>query len=207
MCAIDNNHAMSIVFSKDCSSCPEDIKNKAYNSKKSETFMTRNKHEMVVRDDGFILHGFTAADTACIGGWLKRKSATFKEETICMNNQIFFHADRLSEYDWPARATNKRHINAICGLGKEKTSGEAVGMLARAKKMNLIDSQTYSVTLVPQELAQPLDRDRGKKFQKDKLMRTSFLTIGGWAAEDLASDIAWFTAENTWNQTLDELRD
>ena len=133
MCALDNNHALSVVFAKDCKSCPEDTRRKGFDSSSSKTYMTRDKHEIVVRDDGFIMHGFTGADKVCMGGWVKRRVNTYAESTVCMNDQVFFHADSLSEYDWPARATDKRHINAICGLGKEKTSNKAMGIMARAK--------------------------------------------------------------------------
>ena len=133
MCALDNNHALTVVFSKGCLSCPEDTKRKGFDKSTSTTYMTRDKHELIVRDDGFVMNGFTGADKLCIGGYVNRKQATFADQTVCMNDQIFFHADRISEYNWPARATNSRHINAICGLGKEKTTGKALGIMARAK--------------------------------------------------------------------------
>jgi hypothetical protein len=73
MCALDNNHALTVVFSKGCLSCPEDTKRKGFDKSTSTSYMTRDKHELIVRDDGFVMNGFTGADKLCIGGYVKRK--------------------------------------------------------------------------------------------------------------------------------------
>ena len=37
-------------------------------------------------------------------------------------------------------------------------------------------------------------------------MNVSYLSLGGWDEDDLASDIVWYSAQHTWNQTLTELK-
>ena len=40
------------------------------------------------------------------------------------------------------------------------------------------------------------------------MLRTSFLTLGGWSEGDYSGDIVWFntTDENGWNQTSGGLK-
>ena len=38
------------------------------------------------------------------------------------------------------------------------------------------------------------------------IMRTSFLTIGGWDQEDYTGNITWFPTGEGWNQTLTEFK-
>ena len=53
------------------------------------------------------------------------------------------------DYNWSAKATDIKYFESICGLGKEKSSSDAQGMIARAVNQDLLKNNTYSVTLVP----------------------------------------------------------
>ena len=124
-----------------------------------------------------------------------------------MANQIFLLAEGQSDWSWGARATDRKHIDAICGLGKEKSSMNAQGWLARAAHSDKIEHVAYSITLVPQKLALPIAMDSTIPSERteEELMQTSFLTLGGYDEKDLAGPVAWFEAKHTWNQTLTEL--
>jgi len=71
-----------------------------------------------------------------------------------------------------------------------------------------IRNNAYSITFVPQKLALPVAREPNipADRSKDMLMRTSFLTIGGWDKEDYTGDITWFPTGDGWNQTLTEFK-
>jgi hypothetical protein len=60
-------------------------------------------------------------------------------------------------------------------------------------------NNTYSIQLVPQKLARKpavSDIETGDEY----VMRTSFLTLGGWDERDYTGEIAWFkTLWNSWN--------
>ena len=94
-----------------------------------------------------------------------------------------------------------KHLDAVCGLGKEKPSMRAQGFLARAVHLDYLKHNIYSITLVPQDLALPvansptLPEDR----TEEELMATSFLTIGGWDWSDYNGNITWFDAKRSWN--------
>ena len=64
-CVLDNNHALSIVFAKDCKTCPN--KGHGYNNATSSTFMARSKKDVLVQDDGLTVAGYMAMDYMCIG--------------------------------------------------------------------------------------------------------------------------------------------
>lgn len=64
-CVFNNNHVLSAVYSKGCSSCPQS--SWTYNRKKSSTFRFQSRKTMVVQDDGFMMSGYPAQDSMCIG--------------------------------------------------------------------------------------------------------------------------------------------
>ena len=142
-----------------------------------------------------------AADNMCIGMYGNQKQYTNPATTLCMKNQIFFLADDQSEWNWGAKATDKKHIDAICGLGREKSSMRAQGWLARATHLNYLKHNIYSITLVPQKLALPVAADPTVPADRteEELMATSFLTIGGWDWKDYSGNITWFEAAASWN--------
>ena len=72
-----------------------------------------------MQDDGFQLSGFFAADSMCIGMFGNKKQYTNPETTVCLSSQTFFLANSESDWNWSGRATDTKHIEAICGLGKE----------------------------------------------------------------------------------------
>jgi len=154
-CAIDNNHALSVVFGKDCDNCVSDRPN-VYDSKNSETYMRQSNKAQVVHDDGFAVSGYMSADSMCFGMFGNREQFENPETTVCMNNQFFLLADSQIDYDWSSKATNDKHIDSICGLGKEKSSMTAKGWLARAAHNGDLKNLVYSLTLVPQSLHEPI---------------------------------------------------
>ena len=163
--------------------------------------MQRYNKEQVARDDGFVVTGYMAADYMCMGMFGNKKMYTNPSTTVCMNNQVFFLAEEQTEWNFGGKASDAKHLDAICGLGKEKASPTALGWLARAKQMNYLDNQIYSVTLVPQKLALPIAADPTVPEQRtdEELMMTSFLTLGGVDEDDYSGKIAWFDAINSWN--------
>ena len=62
--------------------------------------------------------------------------------------------------------------------------------------------------MVPQKLA--IDMAYEPNIPQDRthdmLMKTSFLTLGGWDENDYNSEIKWMDTGDGWNQTLTELR-
>jgi len=42
--------------------------------------------------------------------------------SVCNNNQMFFLVNKELEWNWYAKATDKKHIDALCGLGHEKAT-------------------------------------------------------------------------------------
>ena len=166
--------------------------------------MVKQKSEQIAQDDGFTVKGYMAADYMCMGMHGNKKQFTNPSTSICMKNQVFFMVDEQSDWNWGAKVSNGKHVDAICGLGKEKASMRAKGWLARAKHLNLIHKQVYSVTLVPQILALPVAADQTipEDRTEEELMMTSFLTIGGVDEKDYIGNITWFDAIDSWNQTL-----
>ena len=63
-CVIENNHALSFVFSNDCTNCP---RARGFEPERSGTYLTHHTQTEVVHDDGFAVVGFMAADNMCIG--------------------------------------------------------------------------------------------------------------------------------------------
>ena len=161
---------------------------------------------MLVQDDGFVVNGYMASDSTCIGMFGNSRQFHNTETTLCLENQAFFLVHNQTDWDWSAKATDVNHLDAVCGLGKEKSSMRAKGFLARAAHLDYLKHNIYSITLVPQELALPVANlgtvpaDR----TEEELMATSFLTIGGWDWTDYNGNITWFEARESWNQTLTE---
>ena len=80
------------------------------------------------------------------------------------------------------------------------------GWLARAVHYGLISKNLYSIQLVPQKLSYIWPGSVPVQHYdeyKDRMIRTSFLTLGGWSDEDHTGEIVWFntTDETGWNQT------
>merc|ERR1711862_232515 len=92
-------------------------------------------------------------DSTCWAMYGNRRQSTNPETTICYENQLFFLVHEQMEYDWGAKATDNNHIDAMCGLGHEKASDKAQGLVARAAHEGLIRQNAYSITFVPQKLA------------------------------------------------------
>lgn len=168
--------------------------------------MQKRTKSQIVQDDGFQVEGYLAADDMCLGMFGNKKQYENPETTVCMANQIFLLAEGQSDWNWGARATDGKHIDAVCGLGKEKSSMNAQGWLARAAHSDKIKHVAYSITLVPQKLALPIAMDPTIPSDRteEELMQTSFLTLGGYDEKDLAGPVTWFDAKHTWNQTLTE---
>ena len=156
-CVVDNNHALNLVFAKGCKTCPNG--HLGYNSEKSKTYMSKAQNETVVTDDGFVVEGVMALDDTCYGMYGTVKQRANPETTVCISNQVFFHVSAQDDWDWGARATNKQHIDGVCGLGKEKASSNSQGMIARSVQAGDLKSNAYSIRLVPQTLALPIARD------------------------------------------------
>ena len=148
-----------------------------------------------------------ALDDTCYGMYGTLKQRSNPETTVCINGQIFFHVSAQDDWDWGARATNKFHIDGVCGLGKEKASETSQGMIARAVQAGDLKSNAYSIRLVPQTLALPVARDPNIPSNRtpEQILQTSFLTLGGWDTEDYKGDVAWFSTGDGWNQTLTSL--
>ena len=62
---LENNHALNLVFDKDCKTCPN--KRRGFDRNESESFFTRKQAETEVHDDGFSVFGTFAMDYTCIG--------------------------------------------------------------------------------------------------------------------------------------------
>ena len=86
ICVLDNNHALSAVFSDKCTTCPS----RSFDSSKSSTFRSDETTTHVVQDDGYSLSGRAAQDSMCIGMYGEAKDS---HTTICMPNQNFFLVD------------------------------------------------------------------------------------------------------------------
>ena len=58
--------------------------------------------------------------------------------------------------------------------------------------------------MVPQSLALPVAREPNRPEDRthEMIMRTSFLTVGGWDEEDYVGEISWMNTGDGWNQTL-----
>ena len=110
----------------------------------------------------------------------------------------------MNDFDWSEQVTNKKFLNAICGLGNEKATETSQGMVASAAFAGLIDRNAYSITLVPQKLAGDIAHSPELPDERshDEIMRTSFLTIGGWDEQDYTGDIYWFATGDKWDQVL-----
>lgn len=119
-CVLETNHALSAVFSKDCDTCPH--RGIGYDSSQSSTFYAKDKNETVIKDDGLELEGYMAMDYMCIGMYGNTKQQNDPKSTVCNENQVFFLVDKQDEWSWGARATNKKHIDSVCGLGHERAS-------------------------------------------------------------------------------------
>ena len=111
--------------------------------------MSGQSSHSIVQDDGFVVEGFLASDVACYGMAGNRRQFTNPSTTVCVNNQVFFLVDKQDDWNWGADATDNRRVDAVCGLGYEQPSADAVGWLARAANQNLIKRNAYSITLVP----------------------------------------------------------
>ena len=109
--------------------------------------------------------------------------------------------DKQDEWSWGARATNKKHIDSVCGLGHERASENAQGWIARAAHEKKIAKNAYSITFVPQKLSKPTDHSPSliEDRTHQMILETSFLILGGWDKKDYYGDIAWFSARANWN--------
>jgi len=127
--------------------------------------------------------------------------------TICNHHQVFFYVRNQTEWSWSAQVSDNHHADAVCGLGKEKASPSAQGLIARGVQNGDIKRNAYSITLVPQKLGLPMAKSPLLPGERspEQLLQTSFLTIGGWENSDYNGDIAWFSTGDGWNQTLTEL--
>lgn len=76
--------------------------------------------------------------------------------SVCHENQLFFLVHNQTEWDWGAKATDKKHVDSFCGLGHEMASKDAQGFVARAAYHGQIRRNAYSITFVPQKLALPV---------------------------------------------------
>ena len=64
LCVLGTNHALSVVFSATCRTCP----GARYNSHRSSTFYaTQQKNVTSLSDDGFTVSGYLAMDYMCLG--------------------------------------------------------------------------------------------------------------------------------------------
>ena len=82
-CAVDNNHALSMVFSKMCQSCPN--KGRGYDYYESSTYMHMPQNFSIATDDGFIVRGKMAADDFCYSMAGGRHQRGNKATTICFH--------------------------------------------------------------------------------------------------------------------------
>ena len=70
-CVLENNHALSAVFSIDCESCPH--KGYGYDKSASNSYFSKSKNETIIKDDGLILEGYLSMDYMCIGMYGSKK--------------------------------------------------------------------------------------------------------------------------------------
>ena len=129
VCVVNNNHALSTVFSKYCTNCPH----KVYDKTKSSTFERHYVTSTVVQSDGFTVAGGPCSDYMCIGQY-GSKASIYKDPrtTVCMDDQVFFLVGQQLDWNWSAKATDVKYIDSVCGLGKEKLSPYPEGWIARA---------------------------------------------------------------------------
>ena len=153
-CVLESNHALSAVFNQNCETCPHH--GVGYTPSGSSTYFGKSQNTTEIRDDGFVLQGKLSMDTMCLAMYGNRKQTGNPSTTVCNENQLFFLVNEQEEWDWGARATDNKHIDAVCGLGHEKASSKAQGFVARAAHEGLIKRNAYSVTFVPQKLALPV---------------------------------------------------
>ena len=146
-CAVDNNHGLSMVFSKFCESCPN--KGKGYDYMLSKHFFSQPANQTMVTGDGFVVKGIYAMDFFCYSMDGNKKQREDPNTKVCFPNQLFFHVNHQDDWDWGARATNMNAIDGICGLGKEKASESSQGLIARAVNRGKLRSNSYSIRLVP----------------------------------------------------------
>jgi len=146
-----------------------------------------------------------AMDKICLGMYGTSKQQTNNPKTqVCKSKQVFFKVSEVNDFDWSEQVTNRKFLNAVCGLGNEKATDKAQGLIASAAFHGLIDRNAYSITLTPQKLAGDISHDPGlpSERSKEEIMRTSFLTIGGWDEQDYTGDIYWFGTGDKWDQVL-----
>jgi len=62
-----------------------------------------------------------------------------------MEQQPFFLIMETVDWNWSAKATNIKYLDAVCGLGKEKADKRAKGWIARAVSDDLLKNNTYSI--------------------------------------------------------------
>jgi hypothetical protein len=148
-----------------------------------------------------------AMDKMCIGMYGSRHQMSNSNTTVCSHDQIFFLVQNQTDWDWGAKTSNNFYVDAVCGLGKEKAEPGAQGWIAKAVQSGVIKHNTYSVTLVPQKLSlPPKEPTVPAERTHEQIMKTSFLTLGGWDESDYVGDIRWMSAGDGWNQTLTELK-
>ena len=121
-------------------------------------------------------------DRTCIGMYGNKRQLNNPETTVCDRNQMFFLVDKQTEWNWSAKATDNKHIEAVCGLGKEDAVPGAQGWISREVLAGGLQKNAYSITLVPQKLALPIAREPNVPANRTnaQIMITSFLTVGGW---------------------------
>ena len=100
--------------------------------------------------DGMLVSGYYATDSMCIGHYGTYEQFTDAHTTVCMKQQKFFLVTEATKWDWSMRATDTKHIDSVCGLGKERPSEHAEGWLARAVYEGRLKEDIYSLQLVPQ---------------------------------------------------------
>jgi hypothetical protein len=146
-CVLENNHALSAVFNQNCDTCPHH--GVGYTPSGSSTYFGKSTNTTEIRDDGFVLQGKLSMDYMCLAMYGNAKQTGNPSTTVCNENQLFFLVNEQEEWDWGARATDNKHIDAMCGLGHEKASSKAQGFVARAAHEGLIKRNAYSITFVP----------------------------------------------------------
>lgn len=175
-----------------------------YDHEKSNTYFASKQNTTIAHVDGLVLEGILAMDHTCIGMSGNKKQRTDPTTTVCKNNQMFLQVTKQDEYDWGKKATDKYSIDGICGLGHEESSEKSQGLIASAAWSKMIARNAYSVTFVPQKLAEKVKNssDTVEEMTQSQIMATSFVTIGGWDEEDYTGDITWFDTGDKWDQDM-----
>ena len=103
ICVFDNNHGLSMVFSKQCKNCPH----KVYNKKRSTSYVPHYNRPVQVMDDGFVVSGGVASDYMCVGQY-GNKASIYKDPytTVCLEEQAFFLVEKQIDWNWSSKAND-----------------------------------------------------------------------------------------------------